>query len=252
MAELFRVESISHTFRNGELGLFDLSFALMEGDFLVLAGRNGAGKTLLMRQLIGLTRLQKGKIFYRDKPAFADLPQLRSRVGLVFQDAQAQIVGQTVEDDVAFGPANLGLKREEIKKRTEKALRLASLERVAERSPETLSGGERRRLAIAGVLAMEAECLILDEPFANLDLPSIRSVLGTLVDLHSGGKTIIVLTHEIEKVLAHATRLIVLDAGKIAYDGSPDEFSPERFREHGLQNPYRIHRDRADLSWLKD
>jgi biotin transport system ATP-binding protein len=252
MAELFRVESLSHTFRNGELGLSDLSFSLMEGDFLVLAGRNGAGKTILMRQLIGLTRLQEGKIFYRDKPAFADLSHLRSRVGLVFQDAQAQIVGQTVEDDVAFGPSNLGLKREEIKKRTEKALRLASLERAAERSPETLSGGERRRLAIAGVLAMEAECLILDEPFANLDLPSIRAVLGTLVDLHAAGKTIIVLTHEIEKVLAHATRLIVLDEGKIAYDGAPDDFPPERFRDHGLQNPYRSHRDRAGLSWLKE
>ena len=99
---------------------------------------------------------------------------------------------------------------------------------------------------------MDAECLILDEPFANLDLPSIRSVLGTLVALHAAGKTVIVLTHEIEKVLAHANRLIILDAGRIAFDGSPDDFAPERFREHGLQNPYRVHRVRADLSWLKE
>jgi biotin transport system ATP-binding protein len=252
VAELFRVENLSHTFKNGERGLSGLSFAINEGEFLVLAGRNGAGKTLLMRQLIGLSRLQEGRIFYRGRPAFEDLPLLRSRVGLVFQDAQAQIVGQTVEDDVAFGPSNLGLKRDEIKTRTEKALKLASLERAAARAPETLSGGERRRLAIAGVLAMEAECLILDEPFANLDLPSVYAVLGTLVHLHAAGKTIIVLTHEIEKVLAHASRLIVLDEGNIAYDGAPDDFPPERFRDHGLQNPYRIHRDRADLSWLKE
>jgi biotin transport system ATP-binding protein len=121
---------------------------------------------------------------------------------------------------------------------------------MGQRRPDSLSGGERRRLSIAGTLAMEAECLILDEPFANLDFESIRLVLKTVTELHAQGTTIVLVTHELEKVLAHATRLAIMDSGAIVYDGAPDGLDPADFERHGLSNPYRNQSLRSDLSWI--
>jgi biotin transport system ATP-binding protein len=203
-----------------------------------------------MRHIIGLARPDSGRVLYRGVDIQKDLKRTRTGIGLVFQDSEAQIIGQTIGEDVAFGPANLGLPLREIQSRTQTALRLLHLEGMTERSPDGLSGGERRRLAIAGVMAMEPECLIFDEPFANLDFPSIRQLLASMNDLHEGGRTIIVLTHELEKLLAHATRLVVMDSGAIVYDGDPEPPDRTLFSGNGLADPYRHAAKRADLTWL--
>jgi biotin transport system ATP-binding protein len=248
--DLLRAEGVSHVFRDGKKGLDGASLSVRAADFLLLAGRNGAGKTLLAQRLAGLRKPQEGRVLYRGEPMGSKLSELRSKVGIVFQDAQAQVIGQTVFEDAAFGPSNLALPREECEASAMRALERVSMEGMGSRNPTTLSGGELRRLAIAGLLAMGRECLILDEPFANLDYPSIRMVLETLVALHSGGAAIILLTHEIEKALAHATRLAVMDAGKIVFEGDPDALGPGDFAAYGLHNPYRARKSRADLSWL--
>jgi biotin transport system ATP-binding protein len=248
--ELLRAEGVSHAFRDGRRGLDGVNLSVRESDFLLLAGRNGAGKTLLAQRLAGLRKPQEGRILYRGTPTGSRLAFLRAKAGIVFQEAQAQVIGQTVFEDVAFGPSNLGLSREECEDRASSALGRVSMEGMGLRNPATLSGGELRRLAIAGLLAMGRECLILDEPFANLDYPSIRMVLETLVALHSNGTAIVMLTHEIEKALGHATRLAVMDAGKIVFEGEPDALGPGDFLSFGLHNPYRARKSRADLSWL--
>ncbi len=249
--ELIRVEALTHRFHDGVLGLDRVSLSVRRGDFLVLAGRNGSGKTLLMRHLIGLVRPSAGSILYMGTEIGKDLRKVRTGIGLVFQDSEAQIIGQTVREDVAFGPSNLGLSLPEIEGHTKKALSLLHLEDKGDRIPDGLSGGERRRLAIAGIMAMDPDCVILDEPFANLDLPSIRQVLSAMTELHAEGRTVIVLTHELEKVLAHATRLVVMEAGSIVYDGDPEPADRSLFSENGLADPYRFATRRADLTWLR-
>jgi len=249
-SELLRAENLTRRFKDGFWGLKDVNLSLREGDFLVLAGRNGSGKSLLARHLLALSTPSSGRVLYRERPVTEDPRLVRSMVALVFQDTEAQILGRTVEEDVAFGPENLGLSREEVALRTERALEVTGLRELRTRRPDVLSGGERRRLAIAGALAMEGEALILDEPFANLDYPAIRRVLRLIVDLHHSGKTIVLTTHELEKVLAHATRLAVMDGGALVYQGSPHDFPRDRYESLGLANPFRGYSRVEDLSWL--
>lgn len=250
MAEIVRAEALSHRFPDGREGLAGVSLSLGEGEFVVLAGRNGAGKSLLAKHLIGLKRPSSGKVLFRGKPIEKDLPGARASIGLVFQDAESQVIGQTVAEDVAFGPENLRMGRDEIRSRVEHALLRVGMAGMGDRRPDSLSGGEKRRLAIAGVLAMDAECVILDEPFANLDLESIRMVVSTLRDLHAAGCCVLAMTHELEKVLALATRLVILESGAIRFDGDPDAFPREDFERYGLADPYRSYADRSQLAWL--
>jgi len=250
MPELLRAEDLCYQFRDGSLGLDGACLSLDEGDFLLLAGRNGAGKTLLMRHLAGLMKPRSGRILYRGRETAPSEGVLRTKVGLVFQDPMAQIVCQSVLEDAAFGPLNQGYTPEEADERAMHALRVLGMDALAARDPASLSGGELRRLAIAGLLAMERECLILDEPFANLDYPSVRAVLETLAELHARGQTILLLTQEIEKSLAQATRLAIMDGGRIVYQGNPDGMDPADFPRHGLHNPFRRPQCRAELSWL--
>lgn len=238
MPELFRAQGLGHIFRDGVAGIADLSFSIHDGEFVLIAGRNGSGKTLLARHLIGLSAPTAGAILFRGERLGNDKRALRSAVGYVFQDTDAQILGQTVAEDVAFAPANLGLDQREIARRTEEALRTARLDASGNRRPETLSGGEKRRLAIAGVLAAEPSCLILDEPFANLDLESIQDITRLCGELKARGTTLIVVTHELEKIFPLADRLMILDHGRLCFDGEPSAPEPAFFAEHGLACPY--------------
>ncbi len=250
MPELLRFEKLCHRFPDGVLGLEDVSLSVSDSEFLVVAGRNGSGKTLLMRHAIGLSKASSGSVLFRGAPVASNLRHVRSSIGYVFQDADAQLVGSSVAEDAAFGPSNLRLGHEEISQRVDEALGAAGLAGARDRAPDTLSGGEKRRLAVAGVLAMRPDCVILDEPFANLDYPSIQATLALVVGIHRAGRTVIVLTHELEKVLAHATRLVVMDSGRIAWDGNPDDFPREGYGRHGLVDPWRRPERRSDLSWL--
>jgi biotin transport system ATP-binding protein len=155
-----------------------------------LAGRNGSGKTLLMRHLNGLEPIQQGSI-HLEGQEISQHKELVQRVGLVFQNADSQFVSQTVEGEIAFGPANLRLTKTEINRRRELAIEQMGLGDFRKRHPHSLSGGEKRRLAIASVLAMEPRLLVLDEPFTGLDLQGVDQTLQCLLNLHQGGSTIL-------------------------------------------------------------
>lgn len=246
---LLEVRALSHRFPDGSFGLQEISFSVEDGELVVLAGRNGAGKTVLMKHLNGLLSPTSGEVLVHGQPISRDLLAARQAVGLVFQDPDNQFVGQTVRDDVSFGPENLRLTEREIEDRTQAALEAVGLTELTEQQPHLLSGGEKRRLAIAGVLAMHPALLILDEPFSGLDYPGTRQVLGELLKLHEGGHTLLVITHEVEKILGHATRLIIMEGGRIAEDGNPEELV-DRLERYGVRPPVIDGRGLAGVTWL--
>jgi biotin transport system ATP-binding protein len=202
-----------------------------------------------MRHFLGLSQPHSGELYYRGKDLRKNLVEARRALGFVFEQAEAQIIGQSVWEDVGFGPANLRLKPGLVKEKSQEALRAVGLEWAKDRQTDSLSGGELRRLAIAGILAMDADCLILDEPFANLDAVSVREVVNCLISLRESGKTIVVLTHELEKILAEANRLLVLDGGKVFFEGRPKDFPEPDYERAGLMNPFKTYRSVKDLSW---
>ena len=224
---------------------------IWEGEFLLLAGSNGSGKTLLMRCLAGLLETREGEILFRGQP-LSRTRSLRRELGLVFQDAETQLLGETVEEDAAFGPENLGFSGEETESRVKAALEAVGLETKRKRPPRRLSGGEKRRLAVAGVLAMGCGVIIMDEPFANLDWPGVVQVLEILVSLKQAGKTLIVLTHELEKVLALADRLAILHQGILRDEGEPAAVLERMDKSWGVRDPRRNYKYLADCSWLPE
>ena len=216
---IIEVSHLSHRFSDGSIGIDDISLTIAKGEFVVVAGHNGSGKTTLFRHLNGLLTPGTGDVKVDGISVSADVLRARQMVGLIFQDADSQIVGETVYDDVAFGPENLCLSPDAVSRRVASALSAVGLEHLADRRPHGLSGGEKRRLAIAGILAMESQVLVLDEPFANLDYSGILQVLSRIVDLHRVGKTIILSTHDLDKTMGHAGRLILMKSGSIIRDG---------------------------------
>jgi len=216
---IIEVSHLSHRFSDGSIGIDDISLTIAKGEFVVVAGHNGSGKTTLFRHLNGLLTPGTGIVKVDGISVSADVLRARQMVGLIFQDADSQIVGETVYDDVAFGPENLCLSPDAVSRRVASALSAVGLEHLADRRPHGLSGGEKRRLAIAGILAMESQVLVLDEPFANLDYSGILQVLSRIVDLHRVGKTIILSTHDLDKTMGHAGRLILMKSGSIIRDG---------------------------------
>jgi biotin transport system ATP-binding protein len=238
---LFSVSNLTKTFSPGGIAevkaLAGVNLEIRAGEFLLIAGANGSGKTVLMLILAGLMERDGGEILFRGRPLDQVRDELRRHIGLVFQDADAQIVGETVAEDIAFGPKNLGLTGAALEERILQAMAAMGLEHKRDHAPRNLSGGEKRRLAVAGVLAMGCRTIVLDEPFANLDWPGIRQVLGVLRKLKQEGKTLILLTHELEKVLPLADRLAILHRGIVREDGNP-EATLDRLRdEYGVRDP---------------
>ena len=240
--------------------LDNVSIDIYEGQCLMIAGSNGSGKTLLMKIIAGLLPPSGGELLFRGIPLFeAARPgaarreterRIRRELGLVFQDAEAQIVGETVEEDAVFGPENLGLSS--AGEAAAAAITAMGLIEKRYYSPRQLSGGEKRRLAIAGVLAMGCNTLIMDEPFANLDWPGVVQTLKTIRDLKNSGKTLIILTHELEKALALADRLIILHKGNICDDGKPSEVLDRLDPAWGVRDPRRNYAAVEDCSWLEN
>ena len=226
--------------------LSSVSFCVEKGDFAVLCGRNGAGKSQLLKIIKGLRKQSSGSIFISGQDLSRDRGERMKRIALVFQNADLQAVGETVEKDVAFGPENLGWDIKRIKERTDQVISLLGLEEKRHQRPATLSGGEKRKLAIAGTLAMDPDIILLDEPFVALDYPSVRTVLSSLVSLHRKGHTILIVSHEIEKFLAHATRLLILKEGKITCQGRPEDCLDE-LREAEVYLPDLPFKE---LTWL--
>lgn len=208
--------------------LFDVNLEIEDGEFVGLIGHTGSGKSTLIQHLNGLIRASAGELYYNGENIYSqgyDMKQLRSKVGLVFQYPEHQLFEVDVLTDVCFGPKNQGLSREEAEARAEKALEQVGLDpSYYKQSPFELSGGQKRRVAIAGVLAMDPEVLILDEPTAGLDPRGRDEILDQIDRLHrERHMTIILVSHSMEDVARYADRLIVMNHGQKVFDGAPKE-----------------------------
>ena len=246
---IIEIENLSHRFPDGTLGIDGINLTIQEGTFVVISGQNGSGKTTLLRHLNGLLLPDRGTVRLSGVSVSKDLVKARQIVGMVFQDSDSQIVGETVYDDVAFGPENLCLDRSEIKRRVYDALKAVGLTGLAEQRPHLLSGGEKRRLAIAGALSMKPRVIVFDEPFSNLDYPGIRQLLEQVLSLHKAGRTIVVATHELEKVITHADHLVIMKDGTVVRDGLPDEMV-KGVEAFGVREPYNSRPGTEIRSWL--
>ncbi len=208
--------------------LFDVNFEIEDGEFVGIIGHTGSGKSTLIQHLNGLVRASSGALYYNGENIYEDgydMKKLRTRVGLVFQYPEHQLFEIDVLTDVCFGPQNQGLTKEEAVVRAKEALSLAGLdESYYKRSPFELSGGQKRRVAIAGVLAMQPEVLILDEPTAGLDPRGRDEILEQISRLHrERHMTIILVSHSMEDVARYADRLLVMNHGEKVFDGTPRE-----------------------------
>ncbi|WP_254863386.1 energy-coupling factor ABC transporter ATP-binding protein [Halovivax gelatinilyticus] len=207
--------------------LHSVSLTIDDGEFVVLVGPNGSGKTTLLRHTNGLLEPADGRVRVDGTPVAADLVAARSAVGMVFQHPRDQFVAATVAADVAFGPENLGLERDVIDDRVERALEAVNMNGRGDERIDELSGGEQSRVAIAGALAMAPSHLVLDEPFSGLDDPARRSVREQLASLSASGTGVIVSTHDPAEVIDLADRVIAMADGHVAIDDEPDRAMAE-------------------------
>ncbi|CAA7600355.1 Putative ABC transporter [Acididesulfobacillus acetoxydans] len=246
---ILAARQLTHIFPNGTEALKDINLAIRDGEFVIIAGSNGSGKTVLVRHFNGLFLPTSGEVLLEGVPISKNLTHARKNVGLIFQNSDSQIVGQTVAEDVAFGPENLNLPRQEVDDRVREALEAVGLSALADRQPHTLSGGQKRKLAAAGVLAMKPKVIIFDEPFTGLDYPGVLQILKQIVGLHKNGHTIILVTHELEKALAHADRLVILQKGRLVRDGDPNRLIDE-VESYGIRRPYGRNGGIETMTWL--
>ena len=250
MAEPFiKIENLSYTYEeedaNASPVLKELSLEIEKGEFVAVLGHNGSGKSTLAKLINMILLPTSGKIFVKGKDialenmSDGELLELRKTVGMVFQNPDNQLVATVVEDDVAFGPENLGVPSRKIRERVDKVLRDVGMLEYAKHEPHRLSGGQKQRIAIAGVLAMLPECIIFDESTAMLDPLGRRDVMSAIEKLNrEQGITVIMITHYMEEA-AIADRIVVLDDGRLILDGTPSYVfeHEDRLRECGLAIP---------------
>ena len=225
-----KLEHVNYIYGEGTAyekhALKDINLEIPDGQFLGIIGHTGSGKSTLIQHLNGLIKATSGVIYYSGKNIYAEgysMKELRSHVGLVFQYPEYQLFEEDVLSDVCFGPKNLGLSEEEVKMRSLEALHRVGLkEKYYDKSPFDLSGGQKRRVAIAGILAMHPEVLILDEPTAGLDPKGRDDILDQIAKLHEErGITVILVSHSMEDVAKYVDRIIVMDHGCMKFDGEP-------------------------------
>ncbi len=246
---LLETKNLTHIFADNTVAIKDINLSVDEGEFIVISGANGSGKTVLIRHFNALLMPSKGEVLFNGKNIKKNIVEVRKNIGLIFQDSDSQIVGQTVEEDIAFGLENLSVDKATIKQEVNNLISIMHLEECKGKDPHTLSGGQKKRLAIAGVLAMKPRIIIFDEPFTGLDYPSIQTVVGEIVALKKRGHTIIVVTHELEKILAYANRLILMQAGSIAVDGSPSDVI-KHCEKYNVRMPLQKYENIDELSWI--
>jgi cobalt/nickel transport system ATP-binding protein len=235
------VRQLTHRYVDGRLALDRVSFELHPGERVALVGPNGAGKTTLFLRLCGVLAGKTGEVAVRglDPANAAERKHLPKQIGVVFQNPDDQLFSATVLEDVAFGPLNLGATADEARRQAEGALGEVGLGGFADRSPHKLSGGEKRRAALAGVMAMKPGVLLLDEPSMFLDPRGRRELIRTVCDLPG---TLLIATHDLDFVLDCCPRTIVLDAGRVAADGLTADLlaNPDLMDTHGLEVPHRL------------
>lgn len=238
---MIKIQNLNKSFQTSEGkidALKNISLEIDDGECVIIGGENGSGKSVLMSIIANLEEADSGKI-----------ELFGQKVGLVFQEAETQILGETPAEDIAFGPKNLGWKKDKIEKSVQQALKKVGLEKKSEFPARFLSGGEKRRLAIACMVAMNLPIIILDEPYANLDFCGVKQINSLIKQLKSEGKTIIILTHEIEKCLALSAKFIVLFRGEKVFDGKPEDALKENLEKWNIKNPLGKYEKFGDLVW---
>ncbi len=237
---MINVKNVSKKFRtaSGErFALKDVSFKIETSQCVVIGGENGSGKSVLMSIISGLDKADSGSV------------ECDQKVGLVFQDAETQILGETPIEDVAFGLKNSGWKKNKIKEQVDSVLKKTGLSEKENFPARFLSGGEKRRLAVACMLAMENPIIILDEPYANLDYTGVKNLNELIKQLKQQNKTVIILTHEIEKCLALADKFLVLFRGQKVFDAKPEECDFAGLEKWNIKNPFTSYSNVKDLLW---
>jgi biotin transport system ATP-binding protein len=230
---VIRVRDLTYRYDDGTCAVDGVSLDVADGEFLLVAGPNGSGKTTLVRQFNGLLEPDAGSVEVNGRRVDEDVVAARTAVGMVFQDPRDGFVAARVGSDVAFGPENLGLPREEIDRRVDDALDAVRMAEKKNARIETLSGGERERVAIAGALAMDPDHLVLDEPFTGLDWPARQAVLDRLRALHEAERSVVVVTHDLRDVAALAERCVVLNEGRVALETTDP--APEQLVDLGVR-----------------
>ena len=206
-----------------KIAINDVNLQITEGEFIAILGHNGSGKSTMAKHMNALLIPTDGKMLVNkmDTSDMNNLWNIRETAGMVFQNPDNQLVATIVEEDVAFGPENLGVPPEEIRKRVDEALERVGMSEYKKHAPHLLSGGQKQRIAIAGILAMQPKCIIFDEPTAMLDPSGRKEVLDTIIDLNRNyGITVILITHYMDEA-AKADRIVVMDKGKLILDGKP-------------------------------
>ena len=249
MANIIHIEHISFTYPEEEgretfAALDGVTLDIEAGSFVAVLGHNGSGKSTLAKHMNAVLLPTGGKVYVDGMDTWDEevLLEIRRRVGMVFQNPDNQIVANVVEEDVAFGPENLGVPTEEIRRRVDAALKAVGMESFLLHAPHNLSGGQKQRIAIAGIIAMEPKCIVLDESTAMLDPSGRREVLDTVRRLNQEkGITIVLITHHMNEA-AMADRVVVMDDGHVVMDGKPREILTrmEDLRAIGLDVPHTV------------
>ncbi|MBP3225721.1 MAG: ATP-binding cassette domain-containing protein [Methanobrevibacter sp.] len=219
-------KNLSYTYPDGTHALKNINMDIYKGQKVAIMGPNGAGKSTLFSHFNGLTEPTSGHVEVDGKAIKYDrdtLLEVRQKVGIVFQDPNDQLFAPTVKEDVAFGPMNLGLDYEEVERRVDEALTMVGMEQYMDKTPHHLSGGQQKRVAIAGIIAMRPEIMILDEPTAGLDPEGVEKVLDILNNLNKEGMSIVISSHDIEMVNEFAEKIFVLNNGEILESGDKHE-----------------------------
>jgi len=246
---MIEIVNLHHRYPDGTYALKGITLNIARGEFLLICGPNGSGKTTLARMIPGLLEPSVGMVRINGLNAVQHSREARQAVGMVFQEADSQIVGETVNEDVSFGPENMGLSASEVTERTVRSLRAMGLESLSEKPAYLLSGGEKRRLSIASVLAMKPQAVVLDEPFSHLDYSGVREVLRIMIDLHREGHTLVVTTHDVEKVITHVDRVAILHGGELKAVGSTEAMIGELSR-FDIRPPCYVLLGKERISWL--
>jgi len=240
LREIIKIDSISYSYPEGVQALKDVSLSVNEGEFLGIIGQNGAGKSTLLKCIVGLLKPQKGRILLKGED-LDDFPVSRValKVGFVLQNPDLQLFSMTVRDEIAFGLSNMGFEREQMETRIKEALEMVGLSGREEEYPLTLSRGERARVVIASVIAMNPDIMILDEPTSGQDYSGSIQIMEIADKLCRDGRTILVVSHNMSLIAEYCRRVVVLRSGKIFLDGSVGEvFSrPDELIKTGIKPP---------------
>ncbi|NRT73055.1 energy-coupling factor ABC transporter ATP-binding protein [Clostridium beijerinckii] len=254
---ILKIEDLHYAYGNGKSALNGVNVDIYEGEKIAVIGSNGSGKSTFFLNVDGVLTPEQGKIIYRDTVINKkNLKELRKNIGIVFQDADNQIIASTVRAEVGFGPMNLKLPKDEVLKRVDEALEYMNISHLKDRPPHYLSGGEKKRVSIADIIAMKSEIIIFDEPTAALDPLNAMMLEEVLLKLGAEGKTMLISTHDVDFTYRWAERVLVFNEGKIIADGLPIEIfqNKEILKQANLKQPtlLEVYESLIEKNILKD